>query len=236
MSFETRSGRFLRLFTVEDSQFGVPLKWISVLGTSRNRSCAASTLAVNSMSRASWGAPADAGLQGGVSSVLGLLASAPQAPRRPFVGSGGLGLMLRFRDSRFLRYGATLGGFSDHFRNGAIQVDRCAPDSAGDFVDGTSHSAFQLAGRSAEWGDDLVDDLWVAVDRRQHPVDDLDRSSEAKDDAVACCEVRGANSHQPGPPRRTQRLASWFRDCALSGGSFPRRRRLPRAARSLGLS
>ena len=89
--------------------------------------------------------------------MLGLLASAPQAPRRPFVGSGGLGLMLRFRDSRFLRYGAALGGFSDHLRNGTVDVRGRAPHSAGDFVDGTIYSAFQLAGRSAEWGDDLAD-------------------------------------------------------------------------------
>ena len=98
---------------------------------------------------------------------VGLLpASAPQPPRCPFVASGGLVLMLRFRDSRFLRYGAALGGLSDHLRNGTVEVRGCAPHSAGDFVDGTSYSAFQLAGRSPEWADDLVDDLRVAVNRR----------------------------------------------------------------------
>jgi hypothetical protein len=67
--------------------------------------------------------------------------SAPQPPRRPFVGSGGAGLMPRLRDSRFLRYGAALVGSSDHLRTGTVEVRGCAPHSASDLVDGTSYSA-----------------------------------------------------------------------------------------------
>jgi hypothetical protein len=70
---------------------------------------------------------------------VGLLPpSAPHAPRCPFVGSGNLGLLLRFRDSRLLRDGAALVGFSDHLPNRTVDVRDCAPHSAGDFGDRTS--------------------------------------------------------------------------------------------------
>ena len=64
-------------------------------------------------------------------------------------------------------------GSPNHLRDGIVDVRSCALYGAGDFVDGPSCSAFQIAGCSSEWRDDLVDDLRVAVDRRQHPVDDL---------------------------------------------------------------
>src|SRR5215208_7517939 len=46
-----------------------------------------------------------------------------------------------------------------------VEVRGRIPSSADDFVDGTSCNGFQVAGRSSEWEDDLVDDLRVTVGR-----------------------------------------------------------------------
>ena len=54
--------------------------------------------------------------------MLGSCLRLRRKPPRPFVGSGGLGL-LRFRDSRFLRYGAAFARFLGHLRNGTVKVD-----------------------------------------------------------------------------------------------------------------
>ena len=89
------------------------------------------------------GAGADAGLQGGASSVVRSCSAVlgprlrlrPQIPLRPFVGFGGLGLMLRFRDSRFLGSRAALVRFSGHVGNGTVEVRGCARYGADDFVD-----------------------------------------------------------------------------------------------------
>jgi hypothetical protein len=98
--------------------------------------------------------------------VVRMLGSAPHATRRPFVSSRGLGLVLRcLCHSLFLRCGAALVEFFGHLRTGTVEVRGRIPSSADEFVDGTSCNGFQVAGRSSEWEDDLVDDLRVTVGR-----------------------------------------------------------------------
>ena len=107
----------------------------------------ASTVAANSMSEASWGTPTDAALQGGAPSVLGSclrlrrnprgIPSSPPAASSSCCGSATACSPLWRRPRRL----------SDHLRNGTVDVRGRAPHGAGDFVDGTIYSAFQLARR-----------------------------------------------------------------------------------------
>lgn len=95
--------------------------------------------------------------------MVRMLGSAPHATRRPFVSSRALGLVLRcLCHSLFLRCGAAFVEFFGHLRTGTVEVRDRIPSQRRRPRRRTSCNGFQVAGRSSEWEDDLVDRFGVA--------------------------------------------------------------------------